>query len=195
MRCLYCYNPDIVNGKGKLSYDDALGFLERRIGLLDGVVLSGGECMLHKNLPGFITQVKERGFKIKIDTNGSVPAQLDKLVTSGLVDYVALDFKAMPNAFRRITESNLFGKFEKSLSLLIQHGIGFEVRTTVHSSLLSRNDLAEMATYLESKGYSGNFYIQNFVNDTPTLSDIGPSGRKLVTSDFDFNKINIIVRE
>jgi pyruvate formate lyase activating enzyme len=195
MRCLYCYNPDIVNGKGKLSYDDALGFLERRIGLLDGVVLSGGECMLHKNLPGFITQVKECGFKIKIDTNGSAPAQLDKLVTSGLVDYVALDFKAMPNAFRRITESNLFGKFEKSLSLLIQHGIGFEVRTTVHSSLLSRNDLAEMATYLESKGYSGNFYIQNFVNDTPTLSNIGPSGRKLVTSDFDFNKINIIVRE
>ena len=195
MRCLYCYNPDIVNGKGKLSYDDALGFLERRMGLLDGVVLSGGECMLHKNLPVFITQVKERGFKIKIDTNGSVPAQLDKLVTSGLVDYVALDFKAMPNAFRRITESNLFGKFEKSLIFLIQHGIGFEVRTTVHSALLSRNDLAEMATYLESKGYSGNFYIQNFVNDTPTLADIGPSGRKLVTSDFDFNKINIIVRE
>jgi len=195
MRCLYCYNPDIVNGKGKLSYDDALGFLERRMGLLDGVVLSGGECMLHKNLPGFITQVKERGFKIKIDTNGSAPAQLDKLVTSGLVDYVALDFKAMPNAFRRITESNLFGKFEKSLSLLIQHGIGFEVRTTVHSALLSSNDLAEMATYLESKGYSGNFYIQNFVNDTPTLSDIGPSGRKLVTSDFDFTKINVIARE
>lgn len=195
MRCLYCYNPEIVNGKGKLSYDDALGFLERRIGLLDGVVLSGGECTLHKDLPGFITRIKERGFKVKIDTNGSAPVQLEKLITSGLVDYVALDFKAMPSAFRRITESNLFAQFEDTLSLLLQHGLDFEVRTTVHSELLSRNDLAAMATYLQNKGYSGHFYIQNFVNDTPTLSGIGPSGRKLVTSDFDSTKISVIVRE
>ncbi|PZR22070.1 MAG: anaerobic ribonucleoside-triphosphate reductase activating protein [Flavobacterium psychrophilum] len=181
MRCLYCYNTDIVDGKGKMSYDEALQFLVRRKGLLDGVVLSGGECTLHKKLPDFIAQIKNLGLKVKIDTNGSVPQLLESLVNDELIDYVALDFKAMPNTFNIITQSNHFKKFEKSLNMLIKKEIAFEVRTTVHTNLISKRDLESMTNYLEDSGYMGAYYVQFFRNDTPTLY---PLGRSLLTIDY-----------
>ncbi len=175
MKCLYCYNPDIVTGKGKLGYQDALRFLEPRRGLLDGVVLSGGECTLHKGLADFIAQLKERGFQVKIDTNGSSPLLLKSLIRQGLVDYIALDFKAPSHSFQAITQSKVYGRFESSLTALIQSDIPFEVRTTVHSDLIPKADLQAMVDYLQQQGYKGTYYIQQFVNDTPTLSPLGPS--------------------
>lgn len=181
MRCLYCYNTDIVDGKGKMGYDEALQFLVRRRGLLDGVVLSGGECMIHKKLPDFIAQIKKLGLKVKIDTNGSAPQLLESLITDGLVDYVALDFKALPSSFNIITQSNHFKKFEKSLSVLMKQEAAFEVRTTIHSDLISRRDLEKMANYLQDTGYTGAYYIQLFRNDAPTLY---PLGRSSITMDY-----------
>ena len=194
MRCLYCYNPDIVTGKGKLSYDDALKFLDRRGKLLDGVVLSGGECTLHQRLPGFISQLKKRGYKVKIDTNGSTPVVMRNLIAQDLIDYVALDFKALPQSFKAITVSNLFGNFEETLSLLLKHNMKFEVRTTVHSSLITKNELAKMVNYLEVIGYKGKYYVQNFVNDTPTLSALSPSLKNLEAEDFYSSTIQVIFR-
>lgn len=194
MRCLYCYNPDIVTGKGKLGYEDALKFLDRRGRLIDGVVLSGGECTLHKGLPEFIGKVKERGYKVKIDTNGSMPLLVENLILKGLIDYAALDFKAMPHSFKAITLSNLFSKFEQTLSLLLKHDMQFEVRTTVHSSLIDKKHLAEMIYYLECKGYNGNLYVQHFINGTPTLSNLPPSLKNLTAEDFKASNIQVIFR-
>ena len=120
MRCLYCYNPEIVNGKGSLSFEKILSFLHTRKNLLDAVVFSGGECLLHKNILSLIEEVKKMGFLVKIDTNGSKPEILQQLIKNKWIDYVALDFKAMPSHFEKITQSKLFLPFEQSLQLLIK---------------------------------------------------------------------------
>lgn len=173
MRCGYCYNPEIVFGKGKYAYVDALAFLETRVGLIDAVVLSGGECTLHTGITDFAAQVKAMGFLIKADTNGSRPGIIRQLLAGGLADYVALDFKALPDRFREVTGSLLFKAFEQTLDLLIASGIGYEVRTTVHTAQLSRANLQEMVQYLEGRGYRGTYYLQRFRNGVATISDLG----------------------
>ncbi|WP_242661193.1 anaerobic ribonucleoside-triphosphate reductase activating protein [Flavobacterium johnsoniae] len=195
MRCLYCYNPDIVLGKGKIDFETVLTFLKSRKGLLDGVVLSGGECSIHKNILDFIKQIKLLGFNVKIDTNGSSPRVLKKMIHEKLIDYAALDFKSLPAAFKTITQSNLFAEFEESLTLLMNSSIPFEVRTTLHSALINRSELAAMRNYLEAQNYEGNYYIQHFVNNVPTIGNLEYSEKSLRFENFSTSKINVIFRE
>lgn len=194
MRCLYCYNPEIVFGKGTISFDKALQFLKSRKNLLDAVVFSGGECLLHKKSISFIAEVKKMGFLVKIDTNGSQPQVLKELIDKQLINYVALDFKAMPTHFEKITQSRLFLPFEKSFLLLLQSKISFEVRTTVHSELLNKNDIQQMISYLENMGYSGNYYIQNFVNGVPTIEKLNHSFKELEKEKLSTQKIKVHFR-
>ncbi|WP_349293466.1 anaerobic ribonucleoside-triphosphate reductase activating protein [Flavobacterium aestivum] len=194
MRCLYCYNPEIVFGKGTISFEEALLFLKSRKQLLDAVVFSGGECLLHKKNISFIAEVKKMGFLVKIDTNGSRPEVLEELIIKKRIDYVALDFKAMPAKFEKITQSKLFIPFEKSLHLLLGSGIPFEVRTTVHSDLLNKNDIQKMILYLENEGYTGNYYIQHFVNGAPTIENLGHSFKSLENENLSTDKIKVHFR-
>jgi pyruvate formate lyase activating enzyme len=194
MRCLYCYNPEIVFGKGTISFEKVSQFLQSRKQLLDAVVFSGGECLLHKKSIAFITEVKKMGFLVKIDTNGSQPKILEELIEKKLIDYVALDFKAMPNNFEKITQSNLFIPFENSLDILLQSSIPFEVRTTVHSDLLKKKDIQKMINYLEIAGYTGNYYIQHFVNGANTIEKLGHSFRELEKEILSTEKIKIVFR-
>lgn len=194
MRCLYCYNPEIVFGKGTITFEKTIQFLKSRQKLLDAVVFSGGECLLHKDNISFVTEIKKMGFLIKIDTNGSQPKVLEELIQNQIIDYVALDFKAMPANFEKITQSKLFSNFEKSLSLLLQSQIPFEVRTTVHSELLNKNDIADMISYLENSGYEGNYYIQYFVNGVNTIEKLGHSFRSLDAETLSTKKINVCFR-
>lgn len=175
MRCGYCYNPEIVKGKGKLGLADVLVFLKKRKGLLDGVVLSGGESTLHPGIIDFAREIKALGMQIKLDTNGSRMDVLAKMINLKLLDYVALDFKALPENFQKITRSSFFDQFEKSLKLLLTNNIPMEVRTTVHSSQINGEELAEMKSFLAAMGYNGQYYLQHFVNQTKTLEDLGPS--------------------
>ena len=179
MRCLYCYNPEIVLGKGTISTEKVLSFLQSRKNLLDAVVFSGGECLLHKNILSLIEEVKKMGFLVKIDTNGSKPNILQQLIKNKWIDYVALDFKAMPSGFEKITQSKLFLPFEQSLQLLIENEFPFEVRTTVHSDLISENEIRLMISYLETNNYNGNYYLQYFVNEVATIEKLGYSFREL----------------
>lgn len=195
MRCLYCYNPDIVLGKGKISNAEALKFITSRKGLLDGVILSGGECTLHKNIISFITEIKKMGMLVKIDTNGSSPKVLELLLQNKLIDYVALDFKGTKDSFKKITQSDLFQKFDETLILLLHSNVKFEVRTTVHSDLISEQDLMWMQNYLEKKGYAGKYYLQNVIKDVPTLGNI-ENNKKEITA-FEYcpdGKVNVVVR-
>ncbi|MBD0726124.1 anaerobic ribonucleoside-triphosphate reductase activating protein [Flavobacterium sp. L1I52] len=194
MRCLYCYNPEIVLGKGSISFEKALTFLHSRKNLLDAVVLSGGECLLHKNIIDLILEIKKMGFLIKIDTNGSRPMLLKKLIEKQLIDYVSLDFKALPKHFEKITQSVLFLQFEKSLDLLLENQLPFEVRTTVHSELIPEKDIQQMIIYLESKKYSGNYYLQYFVNGVKTLENLGHSLKILNEEKLSTSKIKVSIR-
>ncbi len=194
MRCLYCYNPEIVLGKGSISFEKALAFLRSRKNLLDGVVFSGGECLLHKNIQKLIAEVKKMGFLVKIDTNGSQPKVLEELIANELIDYVALDFKALPSEFERITQSELFKPFEKSLQLLLQSQLPFEVRTTVHSDLIPEKDLRKMVSYLENKNYAGNYYLQHFVNGVQTLEKLGYSNKKIEQEMLSTTQIKVYFR-
>ena len=172
MRCVYCYNPDIVLGKGKIDFNEVIHFLQKRKNLLDGVVFSGGECTLHKNLEFYLTEIKQMGFAVKIDTNGSSPRIIEKLLHKNLIDYVALDFKSADYKFEQITQSLLFNSFEKTLRILNKADIPFEVRTTIHTVLLLEGDIQKMIDYLEKENYKGTYFLQQFVNDSATLGKI-----------------------
>lgn len=194
MRCSYCYNPDIVLGKGKLSINQTMDFLHSRKGILDGVVLSGGECTLHKNLIPIIKEIRSLGYVVKLDTNGCRPKVMKQILEEKLVDYVALDFKALPESFQSVTSSDLFAEFEETLMLLIQSTTRFELRTTVHADLIDEKDFRAMVCFLENKHYKGNYYVQHFVNQVPTLGNLGYSGRKLKSLDFSTAHIQVVFR-
>jgi len=194
MRCLYCYNPEIVFGKGKLTFSNALNFLKSRRGFLDAVVLSGGECSIHQHLPEFITEIKRLGFLVKMDTNGSKPGLLRYLSQNGLLDYVALDFKAPKNKFRTLTTSNFYLHFRESLRVLVTSHIRFEVRTTIHSDLLSQSDLQEMLDVLDTEGYKGTYYLQNFRNGSQTLMELEESKTNYLDVSHNKTDINVLFR-
>lgn len=195
MRCLYCYNPEIVWGKGRISFDETIHFLKTREHLLDAVVFSGGECVIHKNIVPLIKKVKEMGFLVKIDTNGSSPEVLKQLLNENLIDYIALDYKAPKSKFIDITQSNLYDDFEKTLDLLLKYKIEFEVRTTYHSELLSEEDLSEMLAFLDSKNYKGNYYIQYFKNNINTIGKLEYSVNSIAHEKLSTTSIKVIIRE
>jgi pyruvate formate lyase activating enzyme len=195
MRCLYCYNPEIVLGKGSLSFEKIISFLQTRKNLLDAVVFSGGECLLHKRIISLITEIKKMGFLVKIDTNGSSPEVMQELLNQNLIDYIALDYKAPKSKFQEITQSVLNDPFEETLDLILKTKIAFEIRTTYHSHLLTDEDLVEMVYFLDKKKYVGNFYIQYFRNNVQTLSKLERSNNKIDSQKLSTNNIQIIVRE
>ena len=194
MRCLYCYNPEVVLGKGKFLFSEMVSFLETRKGLLDAVVFSGGECLIHPDIIAHIRIVKEMGFLVKVDTNGSKPEVLKKLIAEQLLDYVALDFKSKRESFAVITQSDLFSQFEKSLQLLLETNTAFEVRTTYHSELLAKEELSDMVAYLKYNEYSGTYYIQHFRNNTETLGNLSHSSRNLDSETLGLANIKVVFR-
>ena len=194
MRCVYCYNPDIVLGKGKISFDEVLKFLKSRKQLLDGVVLSGGECTMHKNLEYLLSETKQMGFMVKIDTNGSNPDTVKSLIELKLVDYIALDFKAQKNQFHSITKSDVYNNFIKTLKHLISIDFPFEVRTTIHSKLFSQYDIQQMVNILEEIKYSGNYFLQYFRNNSQTIDEIENSKNNFFEIKNIISKIPIIIR-
>jgi len=179
MRCNYCYNKDIVFAKnGKYSYDDILDFLKTRVNLLEAVVLSGGEATSY-DLVLFCRKIKELGFKIKLDTNGTNFLHVKELLELNLLDYIALDYKAPKAKFTQITHSNKFDEFSKTLDFLIGGTIEFEVRTTLHSDLLSVDDINEIIVDLKSRGYKNRYYIQEFLDTGVNIGDIKAPSKKL----------------
>lgn len=181
MKCSYCYNPEIVFGKGNYTIPELLSFLEKRKNLLDAVVFSGGECLLYPDVLELMTLVKKMGFLIKVDTNGSIPLRLQQAIDLEMIDYVALDFKAPLSKTKSITKANFYEHFIQCVAILQEAQIPFEVRTTVHSDLLDESDLKEMISILEEKQYRGNYYLQSFRNGVETIEKMNPSKFKAFT--------------
>jgi pyruvate formate lyase activating enzyme len=194
MECVYCYNPEIVYGKGEISFEQVETFLNSRQGLLDGVVLSGGECTLHKSIIEVCKKIKSKDFKIKIDTNGTNPEIIKKLLESELLDYVALDFKALKQKFEFITANTKYKNFELSLKMLLDSKINFEVRTTFHRELMSVKELILMKAFLNELGYEKAFYVQQFVSSKKTIGNLSASVPFSDDELIELQKANIVVR-
>ena len=175
-RCPFCHNSDLLGGSAEpfMTMDGFLDFLKKRTGLLDAVCVSGGEPTLQKDLPELLKCIKELGFSVKLDTNGSRPEVLKALVKDGLVDYVAMDVK---NSFRCYGETVGLSKpdmaaIEESLRFLIEGNVAYELRTTVVSELHSPDSMKEMGRWLASlvpEKKPEKLYLQCFVNRESVL--------------------------
>lgn len=178
MRCGYCHNPQIVKGKGRGEAVQVLDFLKKRQGLLEGVVLSGGEATLYPGVIKFAQAAKAMGYAVKLDTNGTRPDVVIRLIENGLVDFIALDYKAPGNKFKAVTGIRDFEAFARTLDYLCRGTLPFEVRTTVHTALLDEQDIAAIMSDLSARGYGGIYYIQNYINNGgPTLGNLAPPPR------------------
>jgi pyruvate formate lyase activating enzyme len=166
LRCVYCHNPDIFLKHGDKDDSELLSFLESRRGRLTGVVFSGGEATFCPSLPDLARQAKSMGFKVKLDTNGTNPDALRRLVENRLIDAVALDYKCPPHLAQQVIGTTQFTPlFEQSLAYLIEEhragNIGLEIRTTCHVGILHEDDLQWMIDDLDARGYCGDYWLQN----------------------------------
>jgi len=147
-RCGYCHNPELVpRTEGKISEEAVLSFLERRRPLLDAVTITGGEPLLQEDIADFIRKVKEKGFSVKLDTNGSFPERLSSLLDE--LDYVAMDVKAPLYKYKSVAGVHINeGKIKKSIEIIMNSGVDYEFRTTVVRSELSKEDIIEIGRML-----------------------------------------------
>jgi len=194
MRCPYCYNTPIVFGDGTIDIQNALDFLKTRQNRLTGVVLSGGECTMYSHLKELCKEIKNLGFKIKIDTNGTNPKLLKELIQEKLIDYIALDYKAPKEKFEEITKNRNFDAFEETLDFLIKTDFAFETRTTIHSRLLSEKDINSIIDNLHTRGYSRTYYLQNYLHVEDTVGKIEAQTHTIDIKKID-DKIDIDFRE
>ncbi len=194
MRCPYCHNPDIVYGKANITKKEALEFLKTRVGKLEAVVFSGGECTLFKDLPNFIKDVKELGFLVKIDTNGTNPKMIEELVEKAFVDFISLDFKAPKEKYQKITKDKNYEKFLETLKILIEKDANFELRTTVHTDLLDENDINSIIQTIKDLGFDKRYYIQNYHHQEITLGDMPQQNRVLNTNKIDTKTLSVNFR-
>jgi pyruvate formate lyase activating enzyme len=151
-RCPFCHNSELFMGKPEKLMEDEefFKFLKSRKGLLDGVCVSGGEPTLYKNLPEFLAKIKELGFLVKLDTNGSRPALVKELVEKNLVDYIAMDVKNSPAMYAQTVglESMDLAPIEESLRFLIGGTVPYELRTTLVSQLHTEESIQDMGAWL-----------------------------------------------
>lgn len=172
-RCPYCHNPELIQAKCKVQnakchQKTVLEFLKKRISKLDGVVITGGEPTLHDDLPEFIKQIKDLGFAIKLDTNGTNPQMLQQLINEKLIDYVAMDIKAPIDKYSEIVRTKVdTNKILKSIEILKNSNIDYEFRTTVVKSQLSRADFEKIGALIK---YAPIYYLQKFL-PTKTLEE------------------------
>lgn len=163
-RCPYCHNPDLIAGEGTEALDEAgvLAFLRSRRGRLDGVVITGGEPTLQGDLESFIRRVKALGLAVKLDTNGSRPEVLARLLERGLLDYVALDVKATAEGLQQVVGGSANGAdVSRSIELLRGHPVTHEFRTTAVRSVIGRDEILAMGEQLRGQG---RYVLQPFVS-------------------------------
>lgn len=179
-RCPFCHNSELFMGKPEKLMEDEefFKFLQSRKGLLDGVCVSGGEPTLYKDLPAFIARIKEMGYLVKLDTNGSRPEVVKKLVEENLVDYIAMDVKNSPAMYAQTVglETMDLAPIEESLRLLIDGNVDYELRTTLVSQLHSTASIQDMGQWLVSivtGKKPKRLFLQSFVDrDTVLFSGL-----------------------
>ncbi|WP_394923687.1 anaerobic ribonucleoside-triphosphate reductase activating protein [uncultured Robinsoniella sp.] len=152
-RCPFCQNAGLVLNPESEPYieeGDVLAYLKKRLGILEGVCITGGEPTLSKELPGFIEKIKSLGYLVKLDTNGSNPAMIRSLVEDGLIDYVAMDIKSSPENYSKVAGCvNLkMDAIQESVSYVMSCSVDYEFRTTVVRELHTAKDFYRIGEWL-----------------------------------------------
>lgn len=167
-RCPFCYSSELVipskiKKQPKLSSDEFFGFLKERKDFLEGIVVCGGEPTLNPDLPDFIGRMKEMGYLVKLDTNGSNPQVIQKLLDKKQIDFVAMDVKAPKERYAEVVRpqgiENIGERIDKSIKILKNSDIDFEFRTTVVPGLLDRDDILAIANWIKP---APRYFLQNF---------------------------------
>lgn len=162
--CPFCYNSSLINMQADsiISEDEFFSFLEKRKNKLDGVAISGGEPLLQKDIVEFIKKIKNTGFLVKLDTNGSSPDLLNYLIENKLVDYVAMDIKNTWQKYELTTNAKLdLEKIKQSVQILLQGKVEYEFRTTIVKEFHNVEDFKIIGQMI--KGAS-SYFLQSFIN-------------------------------
>ncbi|MCR5309194.1 MAG: anaerobic ribonucleoside-triphosphate reductase activating protein [Bacilli bacterium] len=163
-RCPFCHNGDLVlQAELVIPWADIIAYLEKRKGLIDAVVFSGGEPTLMPDLKEKIIEVKNMGYDIKLDTNGTRPEIVKDLIDSKLIDYVAMDIKNEPKLYATTCGRDAIEleKIKETINLLINSGIDYEFRTTLVKELHENTNFDEMGKFIEG---ARKLYLQKFVD-------------------------------
>ncbi|MGI6045917.1 MAG: anaerobic ribonucleoside-triphosphate reductase activating protein [Eggerthellaceae bacterium] len=178
LRCPYCYNVDLVRGiqsddkKTRVfpSYplDEFFSFLKRRKGLLDGICITGGEPLLQEGMGDFCRRIKDEGFAVKLDTNGTFPEKLKQLVEDQVIDYVAVDIKNAPADYAQTVGVKDFDhkSIDETISYLSSAKVESEFRTTVIREFHTLDKLRTIARWIRGPH---PYYLQNFDEDAKVL--------------------------
>lgn len=163
--CPFCHNSLLVtkvNENEMYSEDEILAYLKKRKGVIDGICISGGEPLMHDDIFDFVKKVKESGMLVKIDTNGSFPDKLKKLIDSGNIDYVAMDIKNCPDKYAEtIGYSDFdFSPVRKSVELLLAGKVEYEFRTTVVKEFHTTQDMVKIGELING---ADKYFIQHFI--------------------------------
>lgn len=164
-RCPFCHNAMLVLPEqietNYLTDGEVFDFLRKRRGVLDGVAVTGGEPLLHSDMPEFLSRIKELGYKIKLDTNGSNPALLREIVGAGLVDRVAMDIKNAPESYAETIGFERFdiAPVEQSKNFLLEGSVDYEFRTTVVRGIHTKESLIGAAKWISG---AKEYYLQQF---------------------------------
>ncbi|MBN2554737.1 MAG: anaerobic ribonucleoside-triphosphate reductase activating protein [Anaerolineales bacterium] len=163
-RCPMCHNAGLVlnpESLAKVDEEEVFAFLDRRAGLVDGFVVSGGEPTLQAGLPSLLRRVRERSLAIKLDTNGYHPECLQRLLEEGLLDYVAMDIKAPPDGYARLAGLKQLDmtRIAASIDLLRTSDVSFELRTTVVPQWLQEDDILAIGRWLDG---APHYVLQQF---------------------------------
>lgn len=158
--CDYCYNRDLVESKApEIDQDEIFSYLEKRKNMIDGVVISGGEPTIWDDLIPFIEKIREYGFKVKLDTNGYRPEVLKEIINRKLVDYIAMDIKAIFNEYFKVIKKDIdTNKILESIELIKKSNVDHEFRTTIIKGIHTIEDLEKMINLVDGDPY----YLQNF---------------------------------
>ena len=179
LRCPFCHNSSLVYSEGEvIPTEDFFAFLDSRVGRLEGVCVSGGEPTLWQDLPEFLKKIKEKGFLVKLDTNGTKPEVIEGLISSGLVDYIAMDIKNSPEKYA-LTVGDLdfdYTSVMHSIEIIENSSVPHEFRTTVTAELHSPEDIRRICANLHR---DTKYYIQAYRDE----GDILKKGHTAPTKD------------
>ena len=174
-RCPFCHNGELLDSgtKAIMEEQELLDFLSKRKGLLDAVCISGGEPTLQKDLTTFLGKIKQLGYLIKLDTNGSRPEVLKSLAESNLLDYVAMDIKNAPERYAMTAGAAIqTERIEESIRFLLEDSVDYELRTTVVAQLHDAASIARMGewvTSLASGKKAKRWFVQPFADRETVL--------------------------
>ena len=171
-RCPFCHNAGLVTrpAANAVAEEEILAYLKKRQGLLDGVVLTGGEPLMQADAGELLVKIRALGYAVKLDTNGSYPDRLRELLSAGLVDYVAMDIKNRPEKYQETagcTDAEL-AAVRRSVELLLTGDVDYEFRTTVTGKLHTPDDIGAAAAWIAG---AKRYFLQPFKDSGDLVGD------------------------